>query len=120
LPIVDVPEKSAYSGKWSGRLHGGGAEMSVSLEFTPTGSGTLLLGNRTPEIVTNLGLQGNALTGKSVGTIESADAIRNHTTSLSIKVQRRGDKMAGRVLASATAPGELAVLPFVVELRRSQ
>ena len=120
LPTVDLPEKSVYSGKWSGQLHGGGAEMAVSLDFTPTGSAALLLGNKTPEIVTSLGLQGNALIGKSVGTIESADAIRNHTTSLSIKVQRRGDKMAGRVLASATAPGELAVLPFVVELRRSQ
>jgi CubicO group peptidase (beta-lactamase class C family) len=120
LPTVDVPEKSVYSGKWSGRLHGGGAEMSVSLEFTPTGSATLLLGNRTPEIVTNLGLQGNALTGKSVGTIESADAIRNHATSLSLKLQRRADELAGRVLASATGPGDLAILPFVVDLRRSQ
>lgn len=94
--------------------------MSVSLDFSPTGSATLLLGNRTPEIVTNLSLQGDALIGKSVGTIESADATRNHATSLSLKLRRRDDKLAGRVLASATGPGELAILPFVVELRRSQ
>jgi len=120
LPTVDFPEKSVFSGKWSGQLHGGGAKMAVSMDFTPTGGATLLLGNKTPEIVTSLGLQGNALIGKSAGTIESADAIRNHATSLSLKLQRRDDKLEGRVLASATAPGELATLPFVVELQRSQ
>jgi hypothetical protein len=120
LPTVDFPERSAYSGKWSGQLHGGRAEMSVSMEFTSNGNATLLLGNRRPELVTNLGLQGNALVGKSVGTIESADAIRNHATWLSFKLQQRADKLTGRVLANVTVPGDLAILPFVVDLRRSQ
>jgi hypothetical protein len=65
-------------------------------------------------------LQGSALVGKSLGMIESADAVRNRATSLSLKLQLRGDKLTGRILATAAGPGELAVLPYVVSLSRSK
>jgi CubicO group peptidase (beta-lactamase class C family) len=120
LPNVDFPGGSAYSGKWRGSLHGGGAETSVFVQIERGGSSTLALGNKGPETITNLALQGNALVGKSIGTIESADAIRNHATSLSLKLLRRDDRLAGRILASAADPGKLAVLPYIVELRRSK
>jgi Beta-lactamase len=120
LPTVDFPGGPLYSGKWRGSLHGGGAETAVSLQIDPSGSATLSLGNEGPEVITNLALQGNAVVGKSIATIESADAIRNHATSLSLKLLGRDDRLAGRILASAAGPGKLAVLPYIVELRRSK
>ena len=116
LPVVEFPSGTVYNGRWSGKLRGGGVETAVSLEITPSGSATLSLGNKGPEKVTNLRLQGDALVGKSVGEIESADAIRNHATALSLKVRLRDNTLAGRILASATGAGELAVLPSVIEL----
>jgi len=118
LPMVDFPRGSVYSGRWSGKLHGGGKEIAAFLEITPSG-GTLSLGDKEPEAITNLRLQGSALVGTSIGKIESADAIRNHATSLSLKLQLRDNKLAGRILATATGAGELAVLPYVIELRPS-
>lgn len=120
LPTVDFPGGGLYSGKWQGSLHGGGAETTVSLQIDPTGSSSLSLGNKGPETLTNLALQGNALVGKSMGTIESADAVRNHATSLSLKLLGRDDRLAGRILAGAGSPGKLAILPYIVELRRSK
>jgi CubicO group peptidase (beta-lactamase class C family) len=118
LPMVDFPRDSVYNGRWSGTLHGGGKEIAASLEITPSG-GTLSLGDKGPETITNLRLQGSALVGKSIGKIESADAMRDHATSLSLKLQLRDNKLAGRILATATGAGELAVLPYVIELRPS-
>jgi len=98
LPMADFPGGTVYHGKWSGKLHGGGIETAVSLEITPTSSATLSLGDKGPEAVTNLRLQGKALVGRSVGMIESADAIRNHATSLALKLQLRDNKLAGCTL----------------------
>jgi CubicO group peptidase (beta-lactamase class C family) len=120
LPMMDFPGGPAYSGKWSGKLHGGGTEMSVSLEITPGGHGTVSLASKQPEPITNLKLQGTALIGRSVGSIDSEDAIRNKATSLSLKLRPRDNKLAGRILASAAGPGELATLPYVVSLSRSK
>lgn len=119
-PMSDFPGGSVYKGKWSGRLHGGGAEMAVSIEFTLDGSATLSLGSDGPEKVKDLHLQGSAVVGQSVGAIESVDAIRSHATALSLKLLLRNDKLAGRVLASASAPGEIQILPYIVELERSK
>jgi hypothetical protein len=94
--------------------------MSVSLEITPGGRGTVSLASKQPEPVTNLKLQGTALIGRSVGSIDSEDAIRNNATSLSLKLCPRDNKLAGRILASAEGPGELATLPYVVSLSRSK
>ena len=117
LPMVDFAGGSAYYGRWSGKLQGGGTETAMSLEITPPGGGaTLSLGNKAPEAITNLRLQGSALVGKSVGMIESADAMRNHAKWLSLKLQLRNNKLVGRILASVTGAGELAVLPYVIEL----
>jgi hypothetical protein len=79
-------------------LRGGGAETAVFLEIDPGRSATPSSGNKGPETITTLALQGNALVGKSIGTIESADAIRNHATSLSFKLLGRDDRLAGRIL----------------------
>ena len=119
LPMTDFLGGTVYNGRWSGKLRGGGIETAVSLEITSGGSATLSLGNKEPEKVTNLRLQGSALVGRSVGVIESADAIRDHATSLSLKLQLHDNKLAGRILASASGAGELAVLPYVIELAPS-
>jgi CubicO group peptidase (beta-lactamase class C family) len=120
LPIVDFLGGPVYSGKWSGKLQSGGTEMSVFLEITPSGGVTLSLGTKQPEPITSLQLQGTALVGRSVGTIDSQDAIRNKATSLSLKLRPRDNKLAGRILANAARPGELATLPYVVSLSRSK
>jgi len=119
LSLLDSTVGPVYHGNWSGKLQGGGTESAVSLEITPNGSATVSLGNKTPEVITSLRLQGGALVGKSVGMIESADAVRNHATSLSLKQQLRDNRLTGRILATATGAGELAVLPYVIELAPS-
>jgi CubicO group peptidase (beta-lactamase class C family) len=119
LPLLESTVGPVYHGNWSGKLRGGGIESAVSLEITPNGTGTVSLGNKRPETITSLRLQGSALVGKSVGMIESADAIRNHATSLSLKLQLRDNKLTGRILATATGAGDLAVLPYVIELAPS-
>jgi CubicO group peptidase (beta-lactamase class C family) len=118
LPMADFSGGAAYSGKWSGKLHGGGTEMAVSLEVAPTGGAKLSLGNKGSEAITSLRLQGNALVGESHGMIDSADALRNQATSLRLKLQPHDDRLTGRILATAAGPGEAAILPYIVELRR--
>ena len=119
FPMTDFPGGLVYEGKWIGKLRGDGAEMAVALNVTQTASATLSLGNNRPEAVTDLHLQGSAMVGQSVGGIDSADAIRNHATSLSLKLQKREDKLAGRILAIASGPGKINILPFIVQLSRS-
>lgn len=119
LPKTDFNGESVYCGKWIGKLHGGGIEMTMLLEIAADGRGTLSIGNAPAAPITSLKLQGTALVGRTVGRIESEDAIRNRATSLSLKLIADGDKLSGRVLATAESPGELASLPYVVELGRS-
>jgi len=52
--------------------------------------------------------------------IESADAIRNQATSLRLKLEPHDDRLTGRILATAAGPGEAAILPYIVEVRRSR
>ena len=118
-PKSDFNGDSVYSGKWIGKLRGGGIEMMLSLEIMPDGRGTLSIGNAQAAAIASLKLQGAALVGKAVGRIESEDAIRNRATSLSLKLIADGDRLTGRVLAGAESPGELASLPYVVALSRS-
>ena len=120
LPMADFSGGAVYTGNWSGRLHGGGTEMAVSLEVAPAGSTKVSLGTKGPEAITSLRLQGNALVGESLGMIESADAIRNQATSLRLKLEPHDDRLTGRILATAAGPGEAAILPYIVEVRRSR
>jgi hypothetical protein len=60
--------------------------------------------------------EGTALTGKTVGMIESVDALRNEATNLTLKLTPQDGKLAGRILASAKNPGTL--LPYVLTLNR--
>ena len=61
--------------------------------------------------------EGTALTGRTVGTIESIDALRNKATNLALKLTPQDGKLVGRILASAKKPGTL--LPYVLTLNRA-
>ena len=56
--------------------------------------------------------EGTVLTGRTVGTIESMDALRNEATDLTMKLTPQDGKLVGRILASAKNPGTL--LPYVL------
>jgi len=55
--------------------------------------------------------------GKTVGKIDSPDAIRNDATSLTLKLLPPDGKLVGRVLATAKTPGTL--LPYVLTFNRT-
>ena len=60
--------------------------------------------------------EGDAFTGKTVGVIQSRDAIRDEATNLSFKLFPHDGKLVGRILATAKNPGTL--LPYVLTLSR--
>jgi CubicO group peptidase (beta-lactamase class C family) len=120
LPMTEFPHRPPYAGKWAGRIHGAGAEMTASLDFDADGGPALSLGSKRAEPIGDLHLQGSAFVGNSVGTIESPAALRRHATALSVKLEPRNDQLAGRIIATAESPGVIAYVPHIVELRRSQ
>ena len=61
-----------------------------------------------------------SLSATAFPSLDSEDAIHNKARSLSLKLVPRDNKLAGRILASAAGPGELATLPYVVSLSRSK
>jgi CubicO group peptidase (beta-lactamase class C family) len=112
-PFVASP---AFLGRWDGRLVDGGANMRARLEVQSNDSATLALGDKAAQKMCEMHSEGAAFTGKTVGIIESPDAIRNEATNLSFKVIPQDGKLVGRILASAKAPGTL--LPYVLTLNR--
>ena len=109
---------SDYLGQWTGRLSGGGADMRVRLNLDAESS-TLSLDEAPAQAVTDLQLAGSALTGKTIGRINAPDAIRAAATLLRFKLLRETRSLDGRLLASASGPGRLATIPFVIRLART-
>lgn len=112
-PFTATPD---FAGQWEGTLTDGGANMRVKLEIRSSDTATLALGDKPPEKIAEMQTEGPAFTGKTTGVIESPDAIRNEATMLSLKLTPQGDKLAGRILATANKPGTL--LPYVLTLHR--
>jgi hypothetical protein len=112
-PFVATPE---VLGLWEGTLSDGGADMRVELEIKSSDAATLVLGDKPPERIGEMQSEGTALIGRTVGMIQSPDAIRNQATDLSLKLMHQDGKLVGRILASAKAPGTL--LPYVLRLNR--
>jgi CubicO group peptidase (beta-lactamase class C family) len=112
-PFTATPE---FLGLWEGVLADGGAEMRVRLEIKSSDTATLALADTPAEKIEEMQSEGTGLTGKTVGIIQSADAIRNEATNLSVKLMTQDGKLVGRILASAKSPGTL--LPYVLSLNR--
>lgn len=112
-PFVVTPE---FAGRWEGTLTNGGADMRVKVNLPSREIATLSLANKPAEKIVDMQFGGKALTAKSVGVIESPDAIRNKATMLSLKLLPKGPKLVGRILATAKRPG--TVLPYVLTLQR--
>jgi hypothetical protein len=79
-------------------------------------TGTLALADKPAEGIADMQSEGRALTGRTVGMIESADALRNEATNLTLKLTPQDEKLVGRILASAKKPGTL--IPYVLTLNR--
>jgi hypothetical protein len=71
---------------------------------------------RTGILIADIQSEGTAFTGKTVGMIESIEALRNDATNLSLKLTPQDRKLVGRILATAKNPGTL--LPYVLTLNR--
>src|SRR6185437_13562924 len=109
-----------WAGRWIGHLSGSNVDTEVSLEIRPDSRASLALGNEAAREITALGSEGQALVGRSTGTIDAPDVTRNRANTLSLKLFRDGRALRGRVLAAASEPGELATIPFAVSLERSR
>jgi len=113
-PFTVTPE---FLGLWKGTLSNGGADRRVKLEITSSDQATLTLPDKPAEKIVEMQSEGTALTGRTVGTIESIDALRNKATNLALKLTPQDGKLVGRILASAKKPGTL--LPYVLTLNRA-
>ncbi len=109
-----------FGGRWEGMLTNGGANMRVRLEMESNDSATLELGEKPAEKITGMKSEGTAFTGMSVGSIDSADAIRNGAKTLQIKLIPHEGNLVGRILAEAGKPGSVpsVMLPYVLTLNR--
>jgi CubicO group peptidase (beta-lactamase class C family) len=112
-PFIGTPE---FLGVWDGKLSDGGADMRVRLEMKSSDTATLALADKPAEKIEEMQSEGTALAGKTVGTIQSVDAIRNGATDLSLRLMPQDGTLVGRILASAKAPGTL--LPYVLSLNK--
>ena len=112
-PFRVTPE---FLGLWEGTLSNGGADMPARLEIRSSDTATLALGDKPAEGIADMQSEGRALTGRTVGMIESADALRNEATNLTLKLTPQDEKLVGRILASAKKPGTL--IPYVLTLNR--
>ncbi len=90
--------------------------MRARLEIKSSDTATLALGDNPAQRIEEMQSEGAALTGKTVGTIDSTDAFRNAATNLALKLILQDGKLVGRILASAKNPGTL--LPYVLSLNR--
>jgi hypothetical protein len=112
--FVATPE---FLGVWEGKLWNGGADIRARLEIKSSDTATLALADKPAEKVVEMQSEGAALTGKTVGVIQSRDVIRDEATNLSLKLFPQERKLVGRILATAKAPGML--LPYVLTLGRN-
>lgn len=112
-PFSATPE---FLGVWDGKLSDGGADMRVRLEMKSSDTATLALADKPAEKIEEMQSEGTALAGKTVGTIQSVDAIRDGATDLSLKLMPQNGTLVGRILASAKTAGTL--LPYVLSLNK--
>ena len=94
--------------------------MEAKLNIKSSDSAFLVLGDKPAEKITGMQSEGAAFTGTSAGLIESPDAIRTGARTLKIKLIPHGDRLVGRVLATAGDPNfKNVMLPYVLTLNRS-
>ncbi len=115
-PFVATP---AFLGRWVGTLVNGGAHMPVRLVVESGDSASLAIGAAAAEAITELRLEGEALTGMTAGRIDSPDAMRTGARTLALKLLPREGRLVGRVLATAGDPNFRNVrLPYVLSFDR--
>jgi CubicO group peptidase (beta-lactamase class C family) len=111
---------SSFIGRWQGTLANDGAKMPVSLNIESSDSATLALGDKPAERIAQMQSEGVALTGVSIGFIDSSDAIRTGAKTLKIKLMPYEGKLVGRVLATGGDPNiKNVMLPYVLTLSRA-
>ena len=108
-----------FGGRWRGTLANDGAKMPVALNMDSSDSATLTLNDKPAARITEMQLEGQALTGITTGFINSADALRTGARTLKIKLIPYEGRLVGRILATA---GDLniknVILPYVITLQR--
>ena len=110
---------TALEGHWRGHLWGDGIDDGVAFRVESGSRVTLSIGSRPATKMTGLTLRDAAIVGLTNGALGADDVLRNNATRLSLKLLPRGNKLAGRILASAEYPGRLATLPFALSLSRA-
>jgi CubicO group peptidase (beta-lactamase class C family) len=116
-PFSATPD---YLGRWTGSLGGGEADRKLQLEISiGSGASLSLSPGATPKSF-NLQMEGPAVIGRTMGTLDDPDPLRNSATALSLKLLPYNGNLTGRLLAVASNPGKLATIPFTLTLRRSQ
>jgi CubicO group peptidase (beta-lactamase class C family) len=119
FPKTSLEHSSAFRGKWRGRLQNGGITQRVALDFTSDAAATLAIGKDQGQPITELRMEGSALTGITSGLISSADALRTHATTLQIKLLPYSKRLIGRLFAVAGDPNFKNVrLPYVLSLAK--
>jgi len=108
-----------FVGRWSGQLSGGDAEAKLEVDISGDGSATLAIDAKPAEKIVDLQLRGATLIGSVSTLIGAPDVRRSGADKLSLELLPYDGRLVGRVLASASTPGMLATIPFIVSLSRS-
>lgn len=118
-PPLAALDPAAYAGEWRGTLNAQGRAVPVVLAITPQATATLSLDGAGPKPITGLGLVGGLLSGDTHGDIGSPDTRRDRIDQLSLNLKLRGERIDGEIIAWSKTSRNMTVLPYWVDLHRS-
>jgi CubicO group peptidase (beta-lactamase class C family) len=118
-PLAALDPIDAYAGEWRGTLNAQGRAVPVVLTITAQATGTLSLDGAKPKPITALGLVDGLLSGDTRGDIGSPDTRRDHIEQLSLNLKLRGGRIDGEIIAWSKTSRNMTVLPYWVNLHRS-
>ncbi|WP_353062276.1 serine hydrolase domain-containing protein [Tunturibacter psychrotolerans] len=118
-PTSPFVVRPSFGGHWRGTLANDGAKMQAELNIDSSDLATLSLGDKPAARITGMQSEGVALTGVSVGLIDSPDSLRTGAKTLKIKLLPQEGKLVGRVIAVAGDPNvKNVMLPYVLTLNQ--
>ncbi|MFC2164852.1 serine hydrolase domain-containing protein [Acidobacteriota bacterium] len=129
-PVAAAP---SYSGVWRGSVIVDGLKIPISLNFQPGGE---VIVEYTDYTFKSYFTQNNPIPHKSIllsaiakhdyflgmftGIFPAKDIRREFSHFMSLKLQKKGDRLSGTVVAMAAAEREYYAYPFYIELQKQK
>jgi CubicO group peptidase (beta-lactamase class C family) len=124
IPMTPAPEVGPlapakdYLGTWRGRLIAQGRAIPIELRITSPTTVSLSLAGEAPQPVSEVGLVSGWLSGETHGAIGTPDTRREKLEALALNLKRRGNRIAGEIVAWRKTSTSMTMLPHWTELER--